>query len=176
MKDEHPDKNTTVAETAGVSRREFAQTAAAAATAFMIVPRHVLGQGMTPPSDLVNIATVGIGGMGGNNTQAVMSQNIVAICDIDTTLLNNRLDGWRRSANPPPATPGQGRQGGGQGAQGGGQGRQGGRGGRQGGGAPRQEWKNFGASKAQLAANEKWTPGRQQRRTSSGSSTSSFSA
>jgi hypothetical protein len=39
----------------------------------------VLGQGLTPPSDLVNIATIGIGGMGGSNTTAVMSQNIVAI-------------------------------------------------------------------------------------------------
>ena len=156
MKDSQPAQDSVVAESAGVSRREFAQTAAAAATAFMIVPRHVLGQGMTPPSDLVNIATVGIGGMGGNNTQAVMSQNIVAICDCDTTLLNNRLDSWRRTVNPPPAAAGQGRQGG----QGGG-GRQGGRGGgagRAGGtGAPRPEWKNFGASKAQLAANEKWT-------------------
>ena len=155
MKDNQPAPDSVVAEAASVSRREFAQTAAAAATAFMIVPRHVLGQGMTPPSDLVNIATVGIGGMGGNNTQAVMSQNIVAICDCDTTLLNNRLESWKRTVNPPPAAAGQGRQGG----QGGG-GRQGGRGGggRQGGGAPRVEWKDFGASKAQLAANEKWTP------------------
>ena len=48
----------------------------------MIVPRHVLGQGQTPPSDLVNIAIVGINGMGAVNAQAVMSQNIVAICDV----------------------------------------------------------------------------------------------
>ena len=32
--------------------------------AFTIVPRHVLGQGMTPPSDLVNIAVVGINELG----------------------------------------------------------------------------------------------------------------
>ena len=156
MKDNQPEQDPMASETAGVSRREFAQTAATAAAAFMIVPRHVLGQGMTPPSDLVNIATVGIGGMGGNNTQAVMSQNIVAICDCDTTLLNNRLEGWRRSANPQPAAAGQGRQGG-QGGRGGGGGGRGG-GGRGGSSAPRVEWKNFGASKAQLAANEKWTP------------------
>ena len=33
------------------SRREFLQGAAGAVTAFTIVPRHVLGQGMTPPSE-----------------------------------------------------------------------------------------------------------------------------
>ena len=35
------------------------------------------------PSDLVNIATVGVSGMGAVNTRAVMSQNIVALCDVD---------------------------------------------------------------------------------------------
>jgi hypothetical protein len=38
---------------------------------------------MTAPSDTVNIAVVGIGGMGSSNTRAVASQNIVAICDVD---------------------------------------------------------------------------------------------
>ena len=38
--------------------------AAGAAAGFMIVPRHVLGRGMQAPSDLVNIAIVGISGMG----------------------------------------------------------------------------------------------------------------
>ena len=47
------------------------------------MPRHVLGRGFQAPSDTVNIATVGIGGMGGSNTRALMSQNIVAICDVD---------------------------------------------------------------------------------------------
>ena len=59
----------------------------------MIVPRHVLGQGLTPPSDLVNIAIVGINGMGAVNAQAVMSQNIVAICDVDDALVDGRIDG-----------------------------------------------------------------------------------
>ena len=42
------------------SRRQFVKTAATAAAAFMIVPRHVLGRGFQAPSDLVNIATVGV--------------------------------------------------------------------------------------------------------------------
>ena len=47
-----------------ISRRQFVKTTASAAAAFMIVPRHVLGRGFQAPSDLVNIATVGVTGMG----------------------------------------------------------------------------------------------------------------
>jgi predicted dehydrogenase len=83
------------------SRREFVATSAAAA-AWMIVPRHVLGQGQTPPSDLVTIAVVGINGMGAANAQAVMSQNIAAICDVHDDLLDRKLDEWKRSLEPRP--------------------------------------------------------------------------
>jgi predicted dehydrogenase len=48
-----------------------------------IVPRHVLGRGITPPSDLLNIASVGVGGMGRTNLVNLSSQNIVALCDVD---------------------------------------------------------------------------------------------
>src|SRR5262245_22778523 len=85
-----------------VTRREFVTTAAGAAAAFMIVPRHVLGRGFQAPSDTVNLASVGIGGMGGSNARNVMSQNIVAICDVDDTLLNGRLKEWTDAANAPP--------------------------------------------------------------------------
>ena len=47
-----------------ISRRQFVKTTATAAAAFTIVPRHVLGRGFQAPSDLVNIATVGVSGMG----------------------------------------------------------------------------------------------------------------
>ena len=90
------------------SRREFITTGAAAAAAWMIVPRHVIaqrGQGLTPPSDLLNIAIIGINGMGAVNAQAVMSQNIVAICDVDDRLVDARIDAWRRSLAPPPPSP-----------------------------------------------------------------------
>ena len=48
-----------------MNRREFlgnAAGAAAAVAAFTIGPRHVLGQGQTPPSEKLNIAGIGIGG------------------------------------------------------------------------------------------------------------------
>ncbi|HET9369002.1 MAG TPA: Gfo/Idh/MocA family oxidoreductase [Vicinamibacterales bacterium] len=90
---------------AGATRREFVATTAAAAAAWMIVPRHVLGQGQTPPSDLVNIAVVGINGMGAVNAEAVMSQNIVAICDADEGLLDAKIERWKESLRPPKPNP-----------------------------------------------------------------------
>lgn len=68
-----------------VPRRDFIKSAAIAAAGVTIVPRHVLGKGFTPPSDLLNIAGVGVGGMGRNNMINVASQNIVALCDVDWT-------------------------------------------------------------------------------------------
>ena len=68
-----------------MSRRDFLGTTAAAAAAFTIVPRHVLGGvGYTPPSDKLNIAGIGIGGMGQSNVRDVStSENIYALCDVD---------------------------------------------------------------------------------------------
>ena len=66
-----------------LSRRNFLSSAAAVG-AFTIVPRHVLGgKNYTAPSSKVNIAGIGVGGMGFNNLKALQSQNIVALCDVD---------------------------------------------------------------------------------------------
>lgn len=65
------------------SRREFLQTSAAAFGA-LVVPRHVLGgPGYQAPSDTLNVAAVGVGGIGGVNVNAVSNEHIVALCDID---------------------------------------------------------------------------------------------
>ena len=66
-----------------MSRRSFIRGAAVAGAAVSIVPRHVLGRGFTPPSDVLNIAAVGVGGMGRSNLINLASQNIVALCDVD---------------------------------------------------------------------------------------------
>jgi predicted dehydrogenase len=79
----------------GKSRREFMSTTALTGAGLMIVPRHVLGRGMQAPSDTVNIATVGVSGMGSSNTNNVMSENIVAFCDVDFGLLDKRIDEWK---------------------------------------------------------------------------------
>ncbi len=64
----------------GLTRRGFLP---ATAGAIMIVPRHVLGAGYTAPSDKLNIAAVGVGGMGQNYVKGCASENIVAIADVD---------------------------------------------------------------------------------------------
>ena len=67
-----------------ISRREFLGGSAAATMAFTIVPNHVLGgPGRKAPSDKLNVAGVGVGGMGKNNIRACKSENIVALCDVD---------------------------------------------------------------------------------------------
>ncbi len=66
------------------SRREFLNQTVAGVAAFTLVPSRVLGgNGQTPPSEKLNIACVGAGGMGAKNIEAVSSQNIVALCDVD---------------------------------------------------------------------------------------------
>ena len=68
-----------------MSRRDFVGAAAAAA-AFTVVPRHVLGgAGQTAPSEKLNIAGIGVGGRGSSNLRALEGENIVALCDVDWT-------------------------------------------------------------------------------------------
>jgi hypothetical protein len=66
----------------GLSRRQFLATAAGI-SGFTLMPRHVLGAGETPPSEKLNIAGIGVGGMGATNLENLESQNIVALCDVD---------------------------------------------------------------------------------------------
>ncbi len=69
-----------------INRRQFVQDSAlaAAAATVMIVPRHVLGgPRQIAPSDKMNIAGIGIGGMGAGNLKNMESENIVALCDVD---------------------------------------------------------------------------------------------
>jgi len=68
------------------SRRAFLSATAAAGFSFTIVPRHVLGgAGLVPPSERINVAGIGAGGMGGGDiaTVARLGANIVALCDVD---------------------------------------------------------------------------------------------
>ncbi|AQT69277.1 Inositol 2-dehydrogenase [Anaerohalosphaera lusitana] len=68
----------------GISRRQFMGSAAAAAAAFTVVPSYVIGaNGQTPPSEKLNIAAIGAGGMGAGNLRAMSGENIVALCDVD---------------------------------------------------------------------------------------------
>jgi predicted dehydrogenase len=69
----------------GGSRRAFLG-ASGAALGLMIVPRHVLGgPSQVAPSERLNVAGIGAGGMGGGDiaTVARLGANIVALCDVD---------------------------------------------------------------------------------------------
>ncbi len=80
------------------SRRAFLGHAAVAAATISIVPRHVLGgQGNTPPSEKLNIAGIGIGGMGGHNLSQCASENIVALCDVDSAVAANTFKQYPRA-------------------------------------------------------------------------------
>jgi len=80
-------------------RREFVRNAAVAAAAFSILPSGSYGRTRRiAPSDRVNIATVGVGGMGRQNLVALSSQNLVALCDVDWGFVDGRLAGIPQQA------------------------------------------------------------------------------
>ena len=72
----------------GLSRRGVLKAASAAAAVpaiFHFVSRSVLGgPGQTPPSQKLHIAGVGVGGRGLGDLKSLESENIVALCDVDS--------------------------------------------------------------------------------------------
>ena len=73
------------------TRRDFVGDTAKLALGAMIVPRHVIGRGYQPPSRTLNVAFVGIGGMGMQNMKRFLNENIVAICDVDFPFVERAL-------------------------------------------------------------------------------------
>ncbi|MHC4623290.1 MAG: Gfo/Idh/MocA family protein [Planctomycetota bacterium] len=79
---------------AKMNRRDFLLSSTAAA-AFTIVPRRVLGgPRYTPPSEKLNIAGVGVGGMGKSNLKNLADENIVAVCDVDEDYAGKVFDSY----------------------------------------------------------------------------------
>jgi hypothetical protein len=75
-----------------MSRRGFIGTTSAAATGLLIVPSNTIaGLGHKAPSDKLNIAGIGIGGMGKGNLQRMATENIVALCDVDWGVGRNNV-------------------------------------------------------------------------------------
>src|ERR687896_439758 len=67
-----------------ISRRSFVTNLAKASVAFTIVPRHVLGRGYRAPSDTLDVACVGVGGMGRTDVNGIGAiENVYALCDVD---------------------------------------------------------------------------------------------
>lgn len=66
-----------------MNRRRFLATSAAW-SGVLFLPSRVLGRdGETPPSRKLNIASVGVGGMGWGDIQNWAGENVVALCDVD---------------------------------------------------------------------------------------------
>ena len=94
------DQNNFEKKATSLSRREFLGSTATAAAGLMIVPRRVLGgPGFQAPSDTLNIGCVGVGGKGSSDIWNSSSENIVALCDVDDTMMgkflkdvNNKLE------------------------------------------------------------------------------------
>lgn len=99
------------------SRREFVENSAKAALAAafvapkfpMIVPRHVLGgPGYTAPSDMMNFAVAGFGGMGSGNAEVLVNSgaNLVAVCDVDMVFSNSEVTGREKNRDGTPRPEG----------------------------------------------------------------------
>src|ERR1700730_5279967 len=98
--------------TKDLTRREFVAGAGnatlgalVAAGAPLIVPSRVLGRGRRAPSDTVNVAIVGFGGMGCQNALALaQTDHIGAVCDVDFAyserLVNKKLTDENNAARP----------------------------------------------------------------------------
>ena len=85
-----------------ISRRRFVSSLTGTGAALTILPRHVIGRGLQAPSDTVNIAVVGLG-MGARNAEALMSQNIVALCDVQDSRVAAAIARFKEAAREPAA-------------------------------------------------------------------------
>src|ERR1043165_2184290 len=68
--------------TRAMTRRKFLASSAVAST-MAVLPRRIFA-GTKSPNEKLNIAGVGIGGMGAGNLANCESENIVALCDVDS--------------------------------------------------------------------------------------------
>ena len=76
-----------------VTRREFVADSGKIGLGVMIVPRHVLGGvGYQAPSDTMNFAVVGFGGMGSENAlELAKTENLVAFADVDFAFSESKV-------------------------------------------------------------------------------------
>jgi predicted dehydrogenase len=83
-----------------ISRREFLKKGGMAAVGVTILPGIVMGKkysGVTAPSDKLNIAGIGIGGVGTHNLKCASTENIVALCDTDWAYAANTFNAYPKA-------------------------------------------------------------------------------
>ncbi len=90
-----------------LTRRQFVSETSALTMGGMVVKRHVLGgPGYQAPSDTLNVAIVGAGGMGMSDAEALVTQNIVAVCDVDFGYVERSLAGREKDREGKPRPDG----------------------------------------------------------------------
>src|SRR6059058_5211326 len=81
------DLNAGICRPGALSRRQFIATGATAATAFTIVPRHVLGgPGYVAPSEKITLACIGFGTQAIREIGGILASpdvQVVAVCDVE---------------------------------------------------------------------------------------------
>jgi len=79
-----------------INRRNFIGTGVVAFAGITVLPSRVIaGMGHKAPSDRLNIAGIGVGGMGYRNLKNMEAENIVALCDVDWDYANrNSFRTW----------------------------------------------------------------------------------
>ena len=82
------------------SRRDFVRASGAAGLGLTIVPSRVLGGPRhRAPSDTLNVAHIGAGGMGGGDVRGMarVGENIYALCDVDERQAANSWSAFPRA-------------------------------------------------------------------------------
>jgi len=78
------------------SRRDFIRGAGGALAGLVIVPRHVLGgAGRIPPSETIQVAGIGVGGVGHGQITSISQQKgtrIAYLCDVDDAYAKRTYD------------------------------------------------------------------------------------
>ena len=90
------------------NRREFMGGAARIGLGISIVPRHVLGKGYQAPSDTLNVACIGVGGMGRSDVRGMSRENIYALCDVDLKAARSAFGAYSMYASLHTKTPPEG--------------------------------------------------------------------
>lgn len=76
-----------------MSRRRFIGNVAVATAGATILPNVVLGGfGRSSPNERLNIAAIGVGGVGATNVKNCGTENIVALCDVDWAYANQTFE------------------------------------------------------------------------------------
>ena len=83
---------------AAFSRRQFLRQATLAGTAISVIPcQDPVGADSVPvlsksPNEKLNIGVIGVAARGASNLSGVSSENIVALCDIDSQRLGMAME------------------------------------------------------------------------------------